>query len=275
MTAPDSSTLTGQWSRRRLVAVLAAVVGVVALLIGGLAVTVVGALTAEPAGQVATDEQERFPVSPEGTRGQEYRDAVAAAPMLTSTADDMQPAAPALEAVESLHIPVASRTSAGGVPSGFEQTPEGAIAQLAAIEATALTPMSVEYARHVFEAWSLPGAEFERWQVAASISSFHSAAGTLDGDGSVSISVVPVGAQVKGTDGPGWLLACVQLDVQVSVIERVRFGYGHCDRMTWEQDRWVIDAGAPPAIAPSTWPRSDRSREAGWLVWREAGEGDA
>lgn len=275
MTELDSSTLAGQWSRGRLALVVAAVVGVAALLVAGLAVTVIGALTDDPASPQVVDEQARFSAGPDGIRGEEYRDTVAAAPMLASTADDMQPAAPALNPVEALRIPAAARVGAEQVPSGFPQTPEGAVAQLAAIEATVLTPMSVEFARQVFEAWSLPGAQFERWPAAASISSFHAAAGTVDGDGSVSISVAPVGAQVKGTDGPGWVLACVQLDVQASVVERVRFGYGHCDRMTWVDGRWVIDSGVPPAIAPSTWPGSERSREAGWLAWREAGEGGA
>lgn len=262
----------GQWSRRRLLAVFASVVLVAVLLLVSLVLTVAKALDDDASGTQSGAVGERYPVGSDGTRGDGYRDAMAATPMLATSADDMRPAAPALTASGSMRIPPATTSGSEGVPSGFEQSPEGAVAQLAAIETTVLTPMSVDYARRVFAAWSMPGAVFADWTIARSISAFHASAGTVDGDGTVSLTATPAGAQIKATDGPEWVLACVQLDVWVSVVEDVRFGYGNCDRMVWTGNRWVIDAGTPPAAAPSTWPGSDRSREAGWLTWVQAGE---
>jgi hypothetical protein len=127
--------------------------------------------------------------------------------------------------------------------------------------------MSLDYAHEVYQLWAMKGASFEKWEIAQSIQAFHANAGTVDGDGSVSVTATPVGAQIKGTDGPDWVLACVQLDVTAIVVEETRFGYGHCERMQWTGGRWMIGAGAPPAPAPSTWPGSQRSLDAGWLLW--------
>ena len=80
----------------------------------------------------------------------------------------------------------------------------------------------------------------------------------------------PTAAQVKGTDGTDWVLACVLLDVQARIVTQARIAYGHCERMQWSTDeggRWLIAAGSPPAQAPSTWPETDLARQAGWLTW--------
>ena len=40
-----------------------------------------------------------------------------------------------------------------------------------------------------------------------------------------------------------------------------------CQRMTWRTDRWVIGPGEEPSPAPSVWPGSQASFDAGyqWL----------
>ena len=53
-------------------------------------------------------------------------------------------------------------------------------------------------------------------------------------------------AQVKGSDGPDWVLACVLMDVQAQVASTGRIAYGHCERMQWDEARWVIGAGTAP-----------------------------
>lgn len=259
-----------EWSRRHLLIVLGVVVAVVLLLIAGLAYVVLAAVgtnsSTASAGPKSTD-QKAWPVGADGVRGDAYRDAVAAEPMLKTNDDDMRPAAPALDEPERMVIAPATKRGPAEVPSGFDHTPEGAVAQLAAIEVAALTPMSVGYARDVHHAWAMDGASFDRWGIAEAIQSFHTSAGTVDGDGGVSLTAKPVGAQIKGTDGPDWVMACVQLDVTVVVVEQVRFGYGYCERMQWGAGRWMIAPGAPAAQAPSTWPASQRSLDAGWRLW--------
>lgn len=258
------------WSRRRLVAMLAGLVGFALVVIGGLGFAVAGALHPDSTAASADPGGGHWPLRADGTRGDGYRNAVAAAHMLTSTAGDMTPAPPALDRQPTMLIPDATTAGPAGVPSGYPHTPSGAVAQLAAIETAALTPMSVQDARAVHAAWASDPAGFGEWELAQSIRAFHEAAGTVDGDGSVTLLAVPVGAQVKATDGPDWVLACVQLDITITVVEQTRFGYGHCDRMHWAADRWLIAPGTPPAPAPSTWPGSQRSLDAGWRRWVQA-----
>ena len=97
---------------------------------------------------------------------------------------------------------------------------------------------------------------------------------TAAGGTSVGGTVVatPVAAQVKGSDGPDWTVACVLLHVRARIAAEAVTAYGHCERMTWlpQQERWVIAAGDPPARAPSTWPETDLARQAGWRTWVDA-----
>lgn len=266
MSATDDATVA--WSRHRLLVALTAAVVVAVMLIAGFAYTVIRAFTTEdhPA-STPTNLASRYPAGPDGVRGLEYRNAVAAAPMLQSSPDDMEPAAPALDEAERIRIGPSTALGPADVPTGFDHSPEGAVAQLAAIEVAALTQMSLDYARIIHDGWALAGARFDEWEIARAIQSFHASAGTVDGGATVSLAATPVGAQIKGTDGPDWVVACVQLDIRVSVVDQVRFGYGHCERMQYSGGRWMIAPGSPPAPAPSTWPKSQRSIDAGWRTW--------
>ena len=257
-----------EWSRRHSLIVLGSVFAAAVLLVTGLAYAVVTGLGSSPAAPTATGSVHKtWAPDANGIRGDEYRDAVAAEPMLESRPQDLQPAAPALQRPERIVIGSATRTGPADVPTGFDHTPQGAVGQLAAIETAVLTPMSLEYARDIHTEWAMAGAAFEEWELAASIQAFHASAGTVDGDGTVLLTATPVGAQIKATDGPDWVLACVQLDITVVVVEESRFGYGHCERMQWADDRWMIAPGDLPAQAPSTWPASQRSLDAGWRLW--------
>lgn len=161
-------------------------------------------------------------------------------------------------------MPGATDTGTADVPTGYPHTPEGAVAQLTSIITTALTPMDTDAARFVFEHWSDPQANYLEWPIAQSIRAFHASAGTSNGDPTIETSALPAAGQVKGTDGEDWVLACVLFDVQISLAKETRFGFGHCERMQWDGTRWEIAAGTAPAVAPSTWPGSQRSIDAGW-----------
>jgi hypothetical protein len=82
----------------------------------------------------------------------------------------------------------------------------------------------------------------------------------------------PAAAQVKGTDGTGWVLACVLLDMRATITADAAMGYGYCERMQWSAGRWMIAPGTPPVRAPSTWPGSDLSIKAGWRTWATSGQ---
>ena len=87
-----------------------------------------------------------------------------------------------------------------------------------------------------------------------------------------SVVATPAAAQVKGTDGTDWVLACVLLDMRATITADAAMGYGYCERMQWSADRWMIGPGTPPARAPSTWPGSDLSIKAGWRTWATSGQ---
>ena len=74
-------------------------------------------------------------------------------------------------------------------------------------------------------------------------------------------------------DGPDWAVACVLFEVRATITVQAQMGYGYCERMQWQNGRWMIAPGASPARAPSTWPGSELSIRAGWRTWVDAAEG--
>lgn len=173
----------------------------------------------------------------------------------------------ALALPPAIRLPAATTVGASGVPSGFPNTLEGAAAQLAAIEVRVLSAMSLPLATEVYRDWAIPGGVgAANWSQTRNVQSFltHARQSSNQLDPGTLVSVTPVAIQIKGTDGPDWVVACVLLDVRAALRAEARMGYGTCERMQWTGDRLLIGPGAPPAPAPSTWPGSDASVEAGW-----------
>jgi hypothetical protein len=261
------------WDRRRLLTVLAAVLAAGLLLLVGLGYAVYRAVgSAGPPG----------PGQPAGTVGpgaphavEDRRDEIAAAPMLRVDPAASRPTAPARVPTPTLTVPPATTAGPVMVPAGFPRTPAGAVGQLAAIETTVLQAMSIPLANQVYRAWALPGGTGPGdWELTGNVRSFLGAARMgAELDLAATVVVTPAAGQVKGTDGPGWTLACVLLDVQATITTRAAIGYGHCERMQWHAGRWMIGPGAPPATAPSTWPGSELSARAGWRTWAQQGAG--
>ena len=265
------------WSRRHLVIVLGIVAAAATVLIGALAYAVTTAYTSHTTTSerpISSGARVRtFPTTAVGVRGQAYRDEVAAAPMMPVTVDDLKPAAPAAGPAPTIVVPPATKAGPAQVPTGFAHTPEGAAGQLGAIDSTVLTGMSIAQARSVYARWAMPGAaDFTDWEMTANLQNFHASAGTTDGDLIVIVTAVPVAAQIKGVDGPDWVLACVLYDIKAQITDEARIGYGRCEHMQWSGGRWMIAPGTPPAAAPSTWPGSQRSMDAGWRTWVEDGD---
>jgi hypothetical protein len=203
------------------------------------------------------------------------RDQIAAEPMATVPQDAGFTPDPALTPAALIEIPVTlNGRGPTGVPTGFPQTPEGAVAQLAAIEQTVLESMSLPVTHEVHGAWTLPGApSYDEWEMTANVQAFLRSGhqGGQSKDSTTVVTATPAMAMVKGTDGPDWVVACVLLDIQVSIRTEARMGYGHCSRMQWAEARWQIAPGVAPAKAPSAWPGSVAAVDAGWLTWQEVG----
>ena len=259
---------TGSWGRRRLAAMLAGLTVAGVGTLGGLGYAAYATLT--HAGRSSTTPAS--PVVDAGAAtgsGQARRDAIAAAPMLQVSLDESRGGTPAPTPAPRITIPAATTLGPADVPTGYPHTPAGAIGQLAAIEQTVVQTMTIGHATTVHQQWSAPGAPpAEEWELTGAVQGFlASAAAQYAGDPTLLVEAVPAAAQVKGADGPDWVLACVLLDVKVTVVVRARGAYGHCEAMAWDTGRWVIAAGPAPARAPSTWPGTDLATDAGWRTW--------
>ncbi|HEY5179072.1 MAG TPA: hypothetical protein VIJ07_04750, partial [Dermatophilaceae bacterium] len=246
------------WDRRRLLLVLACVIAAATLLLLGLACAVYFALTsATRTAKPVPANAAALPVpGSQATRGAARRDQIASAPMLAVGPADSRASTPAARAGPTITIPASTRQGLASVPAGFPRTPEGAVAQLAAIETTVLQGMSIAAANQVYEQWALPGGVgVAGWEITQDVQAFLTTAqmGT-EKDMTSSVVATPAASQVKGTDGPGWVLACVLLDMRATITADAAMGYGYCERMQWSAGRWMIGSGTPPARAPSTWP---------------------
>jgi len=257
------------WSRARVSMLLVAIAAFVVLMVTGLGLTVRVAVGSRDISATHAPAA-KPPVTASQVSDAQRRDALAAAPMLAVSAEDSRSGDPAVSPAPSISIPDATLVGAARVPSGFPRTPEGAVGQLAAIEVVVLQAMSVPRTVEVHRAWADPAVEpAADWRLTAHVRSFLQAA-RMGGqkDLTTTVTVAPVAAQVKATDGPDWVIACVLVDVRAVIATEQRMAYGYCERMQWTGRRWTIAPGTPPAEAPSTWPDTDLAAAAGWQTWR-------
>ncbi|WP_231839566.1 hypothetical protein [Blastococcus saxobsidens] len=206
--------------------------------------------------------RQRDAVSPDTSS----RDALAATSMQTADPDDALPGPVSLQAAGVIELPRTTADGPADVPTGFPRTPEGALAQLAAIDVTAMQTGSMDGVRRVIAEWAAPGGPTpETWSGVAGMASLLSAAG-LSGAGSPQLAIVvrPAMGLIKGTVGPQFAVVCVNLEFTVTLEQTSRIAIADCQRMAWVGDRWVIGAGPEPAPAPSVWPGTDTAIAAGW-----------
>lgn len=252
---------------RAYLTLLAAVVTVALLLATGLGFAIYFA-THDPNTTPADDNPQAAEASLDA--GDELRDRIAAAPMLTVSAADATSGVPALAPQPTIEIPTPDRIGPEGVPTGYPHTPEGAVGQLGEIAVSVLSAMNLDHAQRVEETWSEAPGSGGTWPVLTLIQDFLAAGRLSDGlPGSASMLVTPVAGQVKGSDGDGWHVACVLVRMTYTYRDQASLAFGLCERMTWVGGRWVIGAGSHPVPAPSTWPGTDLAAEAGWLVWKD------
>ena len=264
-----------EWSRGRLITILAgAVVVAVALLVGlGFAIYLaVSGLNGDDAAtsDVTTGETERSTVA----RGASHRDEIAAEPMLSVPEgaafpqDPNDPDAGGDGDADQGSIKVPTGTGINGpglVMTGFPRTPEGAIGQLAQIDTAVLQSMSLQTAQEVYASWALPGGVgADDWWITSSVEAFlgSSEMGSVK-SATASVAVEPAAALVKGTDGPDWATVCVLMKVTATYRSEGHAAFGHCERMQWVGGRWMLAPGAPPASGAGHVARHRAGRRGG------------
>jgi hypothetical protein len=265
-----------QWSRRKMLALLAMAALTVAVLIAGLALAVARALNptqdgadaSNTGGSIGTAAGPASAAVGAGPRAAaDAQDAIAAEPMPTVPESASRPAPVSdRDPGPSIVLPPATVTGPAGVPTGFPHTPEGAMAQLAAIDQTALQSGSLSGARAVIAAWALPGGPTTTsWSGVRAMRTLLNATG-LSGGGSSQLAVVltPLMGQVKGSVGPDFVVPCVAFELDVTLQQTARGATADCQRMVWHGDRWMIGPGDEPATPPSVWPDTDLAIDVGY-----------
>jgi hypothetical protein len=266
---------TPTWGRSKLVALLAAAAAAGLLLVAGLTLAVY--YTIHPAGHSSA----RHPTSPAPT-GQQgssastpttpagslraRQDALAARPMPSVDLAAAEPDTVSTRDPGTLVTPTATRTGPVGVPTGFGHTPAGALAQLAAIDQTAMQSGSLPGVRAVITAWAVPGGPTaQTWSGVQAMAGFLDAAGlSAAGSPQLSLVVTPVMGLIKGSIGSDFVIPCIDFEFDATLTQTQRVAVADCQRMIWHTDRWMIGPGAEPAEAPSVWPDTDTAIDVGY-----------
>lgn len=294
MTRRDRTThRVPAWTRRRMLALLAGTAAVAVALIVGLVLAVFTVLRPHHAGSgggtaapgMITDGVSvppgqggptPSPSSESGLLVQAQQDSLAAKamPRVDESAAEPGPVS-TRDAGPPLVLPRATTTGPAQVPSGFPHSLEGAMAQLAAIDQTALQSGSLTGARTVLAAWAQPGGPTgSSWSGITALSQLLDSAG-LSGGGSPQLSLVltPLMGQVKASLGADWVIPCVDFELDATLSSTARAGVADCQRMAWVPDRtpggavggrWMIAPGSEPAEAPSVWPDTDTAYAVGY-----------
>jgi len=259
-----------RWSRRRIRVLLVAS-GLVALLLAAAVVLGVARAVGPPRTEPAPTAQTAAPASPTEEAGPHdaasARDTLSNRPMPVVDNSAARPGpVSVLDPGPSIELPAPTTTGPAGVPTGFPQTPEGALAQLAAIDQVAFQSGSLEGAREVIRAWALPGGPTTTsWSVVHALAVLFERTG-VSGGGSARLAVVltPLMGLIKGTVGADFVVPCVDFELDVTLDQTARGAVADCQRMVWSGDRWVIGPGDEPAQPPSVWPDTDLAIAVGY-----------
>lgn len=252
-----------EWTRRRLQILLGVgVLAALALVVGGL-----WSLASVFSGSSADADG--------AESGRSTEDRLAAKRLPTAPLEAAQPGSLSSGETGTIEIPPPTDVGAAGVATGFPQTPEGALAQLAAIDTTALTGASVRVAQDVIRSWATPGGPTaETWSGVKAVAALLSAAGmSSEASSAITIGVEAKMGFIKGTVGDDYVVPCIDFIVTATtaVGQPQRVAVADCQRMVWSGDRWVIGDGDEPADAPSLWPGSQDSFDAGYQ-WLEVAQ---
>jgi hypothetical protein len=216
------------------------------------------------------------------------QDELAARPLPSASLEEALPGPLSTASAGSIRLPAPTRLGPANVATGFPHTPAGAMAQLIAIDQAALTPASVPLAQAVITAWAEPGGPTPAsWSVTRAVATLLTAAAlpangtgtshTADQAGitnpasAIGLQVTPAMGFIKGQLGPDFVIPCVDLLITTGTASEAReprsAATADCQRMVWRNDRWLIGAGTEPAPAPSLWPGTQASFDAGyqWL----------
>ena len=261
------------WDRNKVLLGLGATSLAGLVLVGGLVLAISYSLQGANDGKAASRVDTSMHLTAGSTStganvadAQTRADALAALPMLSLGPDAAQPAPVSTRDPGTIVIPQSTGTGPAGVPTGFPRTPQGALAQLAALDQAAMQTASMSGVRAAIASWAAPGGPTpQTWSGVTAMAAFLTAAG-LSGGGSPQLALVvtPLMGQIKGSVGAGVAVVCVDFEFDATLAQTSRVAVAVCQKMVWQQTRWVIGPGAEAATAPSVWPDTDTAFAAGY-----------
>lgn len=270
------SSIHGTVRTARAWLALALIAALSLALLAGLLYSVFAALSRDTSSPVAPSARQSVDAPAGGpaarsNTGVDQRDELAARPMLQLAPSAARPQ-PLVAATAGPPISLPGATSTSDlVATGYPRTPEGALAQLAAIDALALHDLDPVQLRRVHDWATLPGAvPLTEWTPFVAASAALNAADVPDGAADLSSAFTPVAGQIKGVVADDFVVACVLGEWSVAYRATSRAGAADCQRMVWSGRRWWIGPGEQPAYAPSAWPGSADAVRAGWRELADA-----
>ncbi len=245
-----------EWDRRKLQILMWVAVFIVAAVVVGIAWSI----------QLLTsggdDSAEAAPGSADG--------GVDTAGVRGAEPDGAQPGPLSAAETGTLVIPQARSLGEAQVATGFPRTAEGAMAQLVAIDRRALESVSLVTAQDVISVWAATGGPTaESWSGVHAMATLLSDAGLpADGATEIQVELRPAMGLIRESTAEG-VIPCVDyvLTVTPSTSLPSRIAAADCQRMVWQSGRWLIGPGTEPEGAPSLWPGTQASYDAGyeWL----------
>jgi hypothetical protein len=260
--------------RRRAGLTLAGVVLVTVLLIAVVVAVVVAHQVSTPVSKPSARPSPSTVVPNQTNAGgwdSAAENALASRPMLWLPAEAAQPQTlTTITARPPITLPTATQTSGEWIPTGFPDTPAGALAQLVALDETTLSGGDPQVYARGYHQLSLPGApDPGSTGLYSLLTSFRAHAG-LANTGSVAgltVSYQIVEGQIKGTTDNGkYGVACALGEFSANYQGQVvSAGVGDCQAMRWTGSAWRIAPGALAAAASCAWPGSAPAVDAGYV----------
>jgi hypothetical protein len=268
-----------EWSRQKMLALLIGAGLIAVMLVVGIVLALAYAVNPHQHPVAQATSSTSVGTANGGTGKSErsgaltdQRDALADQPMTIVDKDASHPGPVSTnDPGTPIALPAATSTGPAGVPTGFPHTPQGAMAQLAAIDQTALQSGTLAGAREVIRAWALPGGPTaSNWSGVWAMAEFFDAAG-LSGGGNNQLAIVatPLMGQIKGTVGADFVVPCVDFEIDMTLQQTSRGAVADCQRMVWNGSRWMIGPGSEPAPPPSVWPDTDLAVAVGYRDLRQ------
>ena len=199
------------WGRRRLLRTLVVVSVVAGIGLVGLGYAVYSAVTVSSQPPAAASGPDPNSMA----SGSQRRDAIASAPMLAVPPEAARAGTPSAEVGPAIAVPPAGRVGPAEVTTGFPNTPRvrwvsWPRSRPPCCRACRSRPRPRCTRRGHGRGRPRPGSG-----VMKNVQAFLAArAGTKVGPAGPTVVATAVAAQVKGSDGPDWVLACVLLDVR-------------------------------------------------------------